>query len=472
MSSSEATRDFAGPVVDVPEEAIHALGSDLRWSTPATPVAEAQPRLVAARTALGARRRGSPARRRRRAADVDRRGRRGARRSATTAACRSPSRVVAAVCAVPRHRCSAASSSMPTGLAGVVVDRRGLRHRRGAARHVRTRPRRRTPRRSGLSVGHFPQSFDLATVGGWIGSRGAGQYSTRYGKIEDMVVGLEVVLADGTRGPHRRRARGRGGPRSHPAVRRVRGHARRHHQGLAAHPPDSRARTTCGLLVRVVRRRRSRPAGGSCSQGRTPAVLRLYDARRVASAARAATAPSASCSCSTRATPASSTRRCRSSSGPARRRSRTGRRRPRRRVARPPQRHLGAAGAHPQGVRRRHDGDRRLVVDASTTLFDDVRAAMMAVPHARAATCHLSHSYCRRRVSVLHVRRHAPGRRDRVDLHRAVGCRPASGARRRREPVAPPRGGHQPRSLHGRGPRLGPRRADRRSRRRSIRTAS
>lgn len=49
----------------------------------------------------------------------------------------------------------------------------------------------------GLSVGHFPQSFDLATVGGWVASRGAGQYSTRYGKIEDMVEGLEVVLADG-----------------------------------------------------------------------------------------------------------------------------------------------------------------------------------------------------------------------------------------------------------------------------------
>jgi alkyldihydroxyacetonephosphate synthase len=46
-------------------------------------------------------------------------------------------------------------------------------------------------------VGHFPQSFDLATVGGWTACRGAGQYSTRYGKIEDMVVGLEVVLADG-----------------------------------------------------------------------------------------------------------------------------------------------------------------------------------------------------------------------------------------------------------------------------------
>lgn len=50
----------------------------------------------------------------------------------------------------------------------------------------------------GLTVGHFPQSFDISTVGGWVACRGAGQYSTRYGKIEDMVAGLEVVLADGT----------------------------------------------------------------------------------------------------------------------------------------------------------------------------------------------------------------------------------------------------------------------------------
>ena len=48
-----------------------------------------------------------------------------------------------------------------------------------------------------LTIGHFPQSFDIATVGGWVACRGAGQYSTRYGKIENMVVGLEVVLADG-----------------------------------------------------------------------------------------------------------------------------------------------------------------------------------------------------------------------------------------------------------------------------------
>ena len=39
---------------------------------------------------------------------------------------------------------------------------------------------------------------DLSTVGGWVACRGAGQLSTRYGKIEDMVVGLDVVLADGS----------------------------------------------------------------------------------------------------------------------------------------------------------------------------------------------------------------------------------------------------------------------------------
>jgi alkyldihydroxyacetonephosphate synthase len=50
----------------------------------------------------------------------------------------------------------------------------------------------------GLTLGHWPQSMDLSTVGGWIACRGAGQYSNRYGKVEDMVTGLEVVLADGS----------------------------------------------------------------------------------------------------------------------------------------------------------------------------------------------------------------------------------------------------------------------------------
>jgi alkyldihydroxyacetonephosphate synthase len=49
----------------------------------------------------------------------------------------------------------------------------------------------------GFTAGHFPQSFDISTVGGWIASRGAGQYSNRYGTIEDLVRGLTVVLANG-----------------------------------------------------------------------------------------------------------------------------------------------------------------------------------------------------------------------------------------------------------------------------------
>jgi alkyldihydroxyacetonephosphate synthase len=50
---------------------------------------------------------------------------------------------------------------------------------------------------AGYTLGHWPQSIDLSTVGGWLACRSAGQYSTRYGKIEDMVVALEVALADG-----------------------------------------------------------------------------------------------------------------------------------------------------------------------------------------------------------------------------------------------------------------------------------
>ncbi|MGB2758137.1 MAG: FAD-binding oxidoreductase, partial [Acidimicrobiia bacterium] len=49
----------------------------------------------------------------------------------------------------------------------------------------------------GVTVGHWPQSMSLATVGGWLACRGAGQLSTRYGKIEDIVLGLDVVLANG-----------------------------------------------------------------------------------------------------------------------------------------------------------------------------------------------------------------------------------------------------------------------------------
>ncbi len=51
--------------------------------------------------------------------------------------------------------------------------------------------------RHGYTCGHFPQSFEYSTVGGWISAKGAGQASTGYGKIEDMVVALKVVTPAG-----------------------------------------------------------------------------------------------------------------------------------------------------------------------------------------------------------------------------------------------------------------------------------
>jgi alkyldihydroxyacetonephosphate synthase len=47
------------------------------------------------------------------------------------------------------------------------------------------------------TCGHFPQSFEYSSVGGWTVTRGAGQNSTYYGKIEHIVLGQEYVTPIG-----------------------------------------------------------------------------------------------------------------------------------------------------------------------------------------------------------------------------------------------------------------------------------
>ncbi len=47
------------------------------------------------------------------------------------------------------------------------------------------------------TCGHFPQSFEFSSVGGWVVTRGAGQNSTYYGKIEDIVIAQEYVTPRG-----------------------------------------------------------------------------------------------------------------------------------------------------------------------------------------------------------------------------------------------------------------------------------
>jgi alkyldihydroxyacetonephosphate synthase len=62
--------------------------------------------------------------------------------------------------------------------------------------------------REGYTIGHFPSSILISTVGGWIGARGAGQCSGRYGKVEDLVLGVSAVLGSGAAATFRRRAAG------------------------------------------------------------------------------------------------------------------------------------------------------------------------------------------------------------------------------------------------------------------------
>jgi alkyldihydroxyacetonephosphate synthase len=48
-------------------------------------------------------------------------------------------------------------------------------------------------RRDGLTLGHFPQSWEFSTLGGWIATRAAGGLSNRYGRIDQLLVGVRLV---------------------------------------------------------------------------------------------------------------------------------------------------------------------------------------------------------------------------------------------------------------------------------------
>lgn len=50
----------------------------------------------------------------------------------------------------------------------------------------------------GYTLGHFPQSFELSTIGGWVASRSSGQQSLRYGRIEQLFAGGRMETPRGT----------------------------------------------------------------------------------------------------------------------------------------------------------------------------------------------------------------------------------------------------------------------------------
>jgi len=49
----------------------------------------------------------------------------------------------------------------------------------------------------GMTIGHWPQSIAVSSVGGWVATRASGQFSTAYGNIEDIVHSIEAVLPNG-----------------------------------------------------------------------------------------------------------------------------------------------------------------------------------------------------------------------------------------------------------------------------------
>ncbi len=51
--------------------------------------------------------------------------------------------------------------------------------------------------KEGFTLGHYPQSFEFSTLGGWVSARGAGHQSIRYGKSEDWFAGAEIISPPG-----------------------------------------------------------------------------------------------------------------------------------------------------------------------------------------------------------------------------------------------------------------------------------
>jgi alkyldihydroxyacetonephosphate synthase len=131
--------------------------------------------------------------------------------------------------------------------------------------------------RRGFTLGHFPSSMYCSSVGGWIATRSAGQTSTLYGKIEDLVSELGCVTTDGqyhvVRGLP---ARGQGPGFAQLLIGS---------EGLYAVVTDARLRIRPAPEARRFRALRFATLAGGLDgvrlllqAGLRPAVVRLYDA--------------------------------------------------------------------------------------------------------------------------------------------------------------------------------------------------
>ena len=189
--------------------------------------------------------------------------------------------------AAARQRTSAWSASTSPPCARSRSTRRSLTARLGAG--LRGPEAEAALAGHGLTLGHFPQSFEYATIGGFAATRSAGQASSGYGRFDSLVSSVRLVAPAGDLetletphtaagpGPARARGRLRGGPRGDP---------RRHRAG-AAGAGGAPLRGLDGGELRGRGGDRPRPRPGAGPAERDPGLRRGGD-RELAGAVRPA----------------------------------------------------------------------------------------------------------------------------------------------------------------------------------------
>lgn len=82
----------------------------------------------------------------------------------------------------------------------------------------------------GFTTGHFPASMFCSCLGGFVACRSAGSLSSKYGKMEDMVISMEVVLPNGEI-MHQNHPQNLNRAQPKSAFHRIRGNARSNNRG-------------------------------------------------------------------------------------------------------------------------------------------------------------------------------------------------------------------------------------------------
>ena len=121
----------------------------------------------------------------------------------------------------------------------------------------------------GYTLGHFPQSFEYASIGGYAATRSSGQASRGYGRFDDLVHALRIATPVGELRLGRAPASA-AGPDLRELFLGLGGRVRRAHRGHRPHPAAARApRRTARGPSRTSRRGR-RPSASSRSAASVP----------------------------------------------------------------------------------------------------------------------------------------------------------------------------------------------------------